>query len=265
MTTTSHENPLHHPRYPRASTYDAEWVFANQMGPNALWLMESLIGVMHLEPGMRVLDLGCGRAMTSIFLAKELGVRVWATDLWIDASANLGRIREAEVDDLVTPIHAEAHQLPFAAQFFDAIVSVDAYQYFGTADLYLGYITSFLRKGGQIGVVAPAVLEEVGADIPPHLEPYWESEFCCFHSPEWWRTHWVKTGKVRVDSADAVEDGWKDWLRFDETTGPLLDGWRKGAAARGVAMHHADQGRLLGFTRIVATREHSSRFRDEAT
>ncbi len=265
MTTTPQENPLHHSRYPRASKYDADWVFANQMGPNALWLMESLIGVMHLEPGMRVLDLGCGRAMTSIFLAKELGLRVWATDLWIDASANFGRIREAGVEDLVTPIHAEAHQLPFAGDFFDAIVSVDAYQYFGTADLYLGYVTSFLRNGGQIGVVVPAVLEEVGADIPPHLEPYWESEFCCFHSPDWWRTHWAKTGKVRVDSAAAIEDGWKDWLRFDETTGPLLDGWRKDSAARGVAMHKADQGKLLGFTRIVATKVHSPRFRDEGT
>ena len=144
-------------------------------------------------------------------------------------------------------------------------MSVDAYQYFGTADLYLGYVTSFLRNGGQIGVVVPAVLEEVGADIPPHLEPYWESEFCCFHSPDWWRTHWAKTGKVRVDSAAAIEDGWKDWLRFDETTGPLLDGWRKDSAARGVAMHKADQGKLLGFTRIVATKVRSPRFRDEGS
>ena len=58
------------------------------MGPNALWLMEALAEVLPIEPGMRVLDLGCGRAMTSIFLAKEFGAEVWATDLWIDASAN---------------------------------------------------------------------------------------------------------------------------------------------------------------------------------
>jgi cyclopropane fatty-acyl-phospholipid synthase-like methyltransferase len=37
---------------------------------------------------MRVLDLGCGRAATSIFLRREFGVQVWATDLWTNASEN---------------------------------------------------------------------------------------------------------------------------------------------------------------------------------
>jgi len=37
--------------------------------------------VLTLRPGMRVLDLGCGTALTSIFLAREYDVEVWATDL----------------------------------------------------------------------------------------------------------------------------------------------------------------------------------------
>lgn len=251
---SSHDNPLHHPRYTRSNTYDPEWVFANQMGPNALWLMEALTEALKIERGMRVLDLGCGTAMTSIFLAKEFGAQVWATDLWIDATSNLTRIREARVEDLVVPVHAEAHTLPFADGFFDAVVSVDAYQYFGTADLYLGYITRFLRVGGQIGVVVPALLEEIGAEVPPEIAPWWEWDFCCFHSPAWWRTHWVKTGKVRVDVADAIEDGWKDWMRFDALSEPYLDGWRKDAARATGEMLLADQGKLFGFTRIAATK-----------
>lgn len=247
-------NPLFNPRYPRSNSYDPAWVFENQMGPNALWLMEALVESLSIEPGMRVLDLGCGRAMTSIFLAREFGAEIWATDLWIEASANHERIRSAGVEKLVVPIHSEAHALPFAEGFFDAIVSVDAYQYFGTSDLYLGYITEFLRDGGRIGMVAPALFEELGASVPSVLEPYWEWDFCCFHSPEWWRHHWAKTGKVRVDLADSIEDGWKDWLRFDEASIPTLTGWRKGAAVNSVAMHLADQGKLLGFARVVATK-----------
>jgi cyclopropane fatty-acyl-phospholipid synthase-like methyltransferase len=247
-------NPLDHPRYPRSSSYDPRWVFDNQMGPNALWLMESLTDVLSIEPGARVLDLGCGRAMTSIFLAKEFGAQIWATDLWIEASANQERIRDAGVDRLVVPIHAEAHALPFAAGFFDVIVSVDAYQYFGTADLYIGYISTFLRDGGRIGAVMPAVFEEVGAAIPDELAQYWDWEFCCFHGPDWWRTHWEKTGKVRVEVADADADGWKDWLRFSEACLPTLQGWRKAAASNQAAMLSIDQGRRFGFTRIVATK-----------
>lgn len=246
-------NPLHHSRYERSNTYDPDWVIENQMGPNALWLVESLVEVMDIRPGMKVLDLGCGRAMTSIFLAQELGARVWATDLWIPASDNQRRIADAGVSDLVTPIHAEAHTLPFAADFFDAIVSLDAYQYFGTADLYLGYLVDFVRTGGQIGAVMPSMLHEPD-EIPSHLEPYWDWEFCCFHSPQWWERHWSKTGKVRVDHADAIEDGWKDWLDFSKVTGPRMTGWRAEAAITEQAMLEADRGEHLGFARIVATK-----------
>jgi hypothetical protein len=34
-----------------------------------------------------VLDLGCGRASSSIFLRREFGVQVWAADLWFSAAA----------------------------------------------------------------------------------------------------------------------------------------------------------------------------------
>jgi hypothetical protein len=35
------------------------------MGPNPLWLLEDLSGHLHLQPGMRVLDLGSGMGGTS--------------------------------------------------------------------------------------------------------------------------------------------------------------------------------------------------------
>jgi cyclopropane fatty-acyl-phospholipid synthase-like methyltransferase len=63
---------------------------------------------------MKVLDMGCGKGLTSIFLAKEYGVTVFANDLWIDATENLLRFEEAGVAAQVYPIHAEAHALPYA-------------------------------------------------------------------------------------------------------------------------------------------------------
>ena len=77
---------LRHQRYTRSDSYDPAWVTANQMGPNALWLTESLSEVMPITSDMNVLDLGCGRAMSSIFIAKEFGAKVWATDLRIDVA-----------------------------------------------------------------------------------------------------------------------------------------------------------------------------------
>lgn len=177
------EIDLDHPRYPRSSTYDASWVVANQMGPHALWLIEALTEVPPIRPGSRVLDLGCGRAMTSIFLANEFGAHVTAADLWIPADENQRRIEAADAADRVQAVHAEAHSLPFGASGFDVIVSVDAYHYFGTDDLYIGYVSQFLRPGGRIGIVVPGTTSELGAAVPEHLTEFWE--FCSFHGPEW--------------------------------------------------------------------------------
>jgi cyclopropane fatty-acyl-phospholipid synthase-like methyltransferase len=61
-----------------------------------------------------------------LFLRREFGVEVWAVDLWFSPSENLRRIRDAGVDGHVFPIRASARSLPFAVEFFDAIVSVDS-------------------------------------------------------------------------------------------------------------------------------------------
>ncbi len=238
------------PAYPRSAAYDPEWVIENFMGPNVLWLAESLCQLLQLQPGMRVLDMGCGKALSSIFLAREFGVQVWATDLWIGASENWERICAAGMQERVFPIHAEAHDLPFAKGFFDASVSLDAYHYFGTDDLYLGYYSGFVKPGGQIGIVVPGLTHEFDTGLPDHLAPYWDWEFWTFHSPDWWRHHWEQTGKVEVSQADSVPDGWRQWslwLQVCAEAGYPVD-------ARELDMLERDSGRNLGLTRVIARR-----------
>lgn len=244
------------PEFPRAATYPPRWALENLMGPNALWLAESLGQVMDLRAGMRVLDMGCGKAISSIFLAQEFGLDVWATDLWVDAGQNRARVVEAGVADRVFPIHAEAHALPYAEGFFDAVVSLDAYQYFGTDDLYLASFARLVKPGGQIGIVCPGLVEELDG-VPEHLAPWWEPEFWCFHSPAWWRRHWERSGAVTVEHADLIPNGWEHWLRFSEVCAEFgypddpavpVDG------ARDAEMLRTDAGRTLGFSRVVGRR-----------
>ena len=103
---------LKNERYPRSAKYSPRWVVDAAMGPNPLWQAEALADVMPLDPGMRVLDMGCGTALSSIFLAKELGVEVWATDLWIKPDENLRRMAEADVEDQVHPITPKPMRCP---------------------------------------------------------------------------------------------------------------------------------------------------------
>jgi SAM-dependent methyltransferase len=92
-------------------------------------------------------------------------VQVWATDLWISASENLQRIRDAGVEDGVFPLHADSRALPFAAEFFDAIVCVDAFYYFGTDDLYLNYLAQFVKPGGPVGIAGAGLVQEIDGPI----------------------------------------------------------------------------------------------------
>lgn len=225
------------------------------MGPSALWLVEWLTSALDLAPGSRVLDLGCGRGITSIFLAKEFDVRVVAADLWIKPTENWHRIDAAGQADLVTPLLAEAHDLPFAEGYFDAIVSVDAYHYFGTDGLYLPYLSRFLAPGGSIGIVVPGLTAELDDGLPEHLTPYWEPDFWTFHSPAWWQRLWSRSGVVEDVRADLLEDGWRDWLDWSEAVLETTDNdFARQVVPREAAMMRADAGRHLGFTRVTARR-----------
>ena len=240
------------PNFPRASTYDPQWLMDNCMGPHVLWLAEWLSQRLLLKAGMRVLDLGCGRATSSIFLAKEFGLAVWAADLWIKPNENSERIEHADVSAQVFPIFAEAHDLPFAEGSFDAIVSFDAYHYFGTDDLYLGYISKFLKPGGRLGIVVPGLQEELSEFPPTHLSQYWVWDFCSFHSPAWWRRHWEKTGLMELEVADALPNGWKLWLEWNDLCAECgLEKLRQ-LASQEAEMLRVDGGRTFGFTRLIA-------------
>lgn len=243
-------------RFPRASRYDPDWVVASASGgANALWLTEWLTETLELRPGLRVLDLGCGRAMSSVFLRRELGVEVWAVDLWISPSENLERIRDAGIEDGVFPLRANARALPFAAGFFDAVVAIDSFVYFGTDDLYLAELARFLKPEGVVAIAGAGLLRELDGPVPGHLQEWWEpSQFSCLHSAEWWRRHWERTSIVSVEHADVMADGWRFWLDWQREVAP-------GNTAE-IAAVEADAGALLGYVRAVGRKRPDVRLDD---
>jgi cyclopropane fatty-acyl-phospholipid synthase-like methyltransferase len=234
-------------RFPRASQYTSEWLIANASGgANSLWLTEWLVEALDLHPNMRVLDLGCGRASSSVFLHREFGVQVWAADLWFSASENLQRIRDAGVEDSVFPIHAEARSLPFAAEFFDAILSIDSFFYYGTDDLYLNYVARFLKPDGYLAIAGAGLTRELDGMLPEHLRNWWTQDLWSLHSAAWWRRHWEQTAIVEVELADTLADGWQFWIDWQRAVAP--ENYAE------ITALEADRGRFLGYVRCVARR-----------
>jgi len=225
-------------------------------GANSLWLTEWLTAALDLQPGMRVLDLGCGRAASSIFLRHEFGVQVWAADLCCDVSENSERIRDAEVEDGVFPLNADARSLPFASEFFDAIVSIDSYFYYGTDDLYLNYLARFVKPGGAIGIAGAGLVREIEGSLPEHLRQWWTQDCWLLHSESWWRRHWERTDIVDIVTSDTMADGWQRWLDWHRTVAPENEVEIKAL--------EADRGDYLGYNRLVGRRRSQTKLADPA-
>jgi SAM-dependent methyltransferase len=235
-------------RFPRSSRYHPDWVLTNASGgANVLWLAEWLTTALDLRPGMRVLDLGCGRAASSIFLRREFGVQVWACDLWFSASENIRRIQDAGVADGVFPLHVDSRALPFAADFFDAIVCLDAFNYFGTDDLYLNYLAHFVKVDGLVAIAGAGLMQEIDGPIPDHLREFWTVDAWSLHSSAWWRRHWERTGILDILVADSMPDGWQVWLDWHRTGFP--------DNAVEINTIEADHGRYFGYVRVVGRRQ----------
>ena len=102
------------------------------MGPNSLRILEELLArhPLTLSAESTVLDLGCGKGLTSFTLAKETGAKVYANDLWISAEDNAKRFSEWGVDDRIIPVHEDANNLHFEKGKFGALISIDSYHYF---------------------------------------------------------------------------------------------------------------------------------------
>lgn len=138
----------------RSQKYDKRLARKCMAGPNALYLTEELTDSMHLEPGMLVLDLGCGRALSSVFLAREYGVRVYAVDKNEYASETCNMLRDQGLENEVFPIQADAAALPLPHGAFDALVCVNAYHNFGMeAGFFEEKLRPLLREGAEVGFV----------------------------------------------------------------------------------------------------------------
>ena len=141
--------------------------------------------------------------------------------------------------------------MPFAAAFFDAIVCVDAFYYFGTDDLYLNYLAGFAKPGGMIGIAGAGLVQEFDGPVPEHLRAFWTQDLWSLHSAVWLRRHWERTGLMDIEVADTMPDGWQAWLDWHRTGFP--DNTTEIEAVE------ADAGRYIGYIRVVGRRRPEAR------
>lgn len=231
--------------FSKTAGYNRDFLNANMMGPNSMLILEELLQNAELKKGMRVLDLGCGRGLTSIFLAKEYSVQVFSLDLWIPASENYARFKEMGVDELAVPIHADANEMPFADGYFDAVISVDAYHYIGNNDTFFaGKVKPLLKKNALVALAFPGMKCEVHQNVPEDMKPYWDDEaLSMWQSIDWWRPKFEhELDNMNIWQMECFDEAWSDWLATDN---PYAVGDR--------AMIKTDNGRFMNLIGITGT------------
>lgn len=221
---------------PFTDGYDKAFLLDTMMGPNAMRITEELAAHLPLAPGMRVLDLGCGKGISSILLAEKYAVTVFAADLWIAPAENAERFASLGLDQKIIPLSVDVTKdIPFAHGYFDMILSVDSYQYYGGNRDMLPKLLPFLKKGGTIVIAVPGFNVDLPEGEPPEeLRPYWTPEWY-FYSLQWWRELWEKEPGIVVTQCremDCCKKAWEEWLEspnpYARNDTPMMEagGWK---------------------------------------
>ena len=232
--------------YPRSEKYCTPALMQKIMGPNPVKLEEELLLHHRIPQNAVVCDLGSGQGLTSVFLAKEYGFTVYAADLWSDPDENRAFFRQMGLpDEQIIPVKADAEALPFAPEFFDAVVSTDSYNYFGRGARYLDEkLLPFVKPGGLLYIAVPGMKRDCHDALPEELLLSWTPEQLAFmHDVEFWRGVISKTPGVEalcIEEMHSRDEVWRDWLTQDNPY-----------AARDRRSMEAGAGKYLNFIKMI--------------
>ncbi len=187
------------------------------MGPNSFRLLDELIERSPEDVNYkRTLDLGCGFALTSLFIANETSAQsVVALDLWVNASENYARIKANYLEDTIIPIHGDALEMPFAQEYFDAIISVDSYHYFGCKKgVFAEKILPFVKADGYVMIAIPGLKEVPKGELKELFRTWAEGDDAeLFQTVGWWdallKEECGDRCDITVKEAECFETAWK--------------------------------------------------------
>lgn len=188
------------------------------MGPNSVRVLAELFDKypLQLAPDELILDLGCGKGLTSLVIAKETGARVYANDLWISVEENGERFAQWGVGELVTPICEDANNLHFGKKQFKALISIDSYHYFaGQEGFFQEKILPFMKDNGVVLIGIPGLKDEYTGHAEELLSDWLGDDAYMFKSAKLWKE--LIGSNDRIESMktwemDCFNKAWNEWL-----------------------------------------------------
>ncbi|HSL42879.1 MAG TPA: class I SAM-dependent methyltransferase [Anaerolineales bacterium] len=220
-------------KYPELDGYSRAEIYHDCFGGGGLYLAAQMARTLRLSPGNLVLDLGCGKGSSSIFLARHYGVRVVALDLWTSAEFLQQKFSAQELSDRITPIQMDATQpLPFPLSYFDAIFCMNSFSFYGGSMEFIEHLLKHLKPGGQLCIGSEVLSSEFTAEqlinppavyafrLPPpneHVDVF-EDDFKKQHTSGWWRDLFESSGLLQVEHCYELEDAdviYQELVRYE--------------------------------------------------
>jgi ubiquinone/menaquinone biosynthesis C-methylase UbiE len=118
----------------------------------SLTATRELVRLCQIGPDSYVLDVGCGVGATPSLLAREVGCRVMGVDLLEKMVEHARRrAREDEVEHLTEFRAADARDLPFDDNTFDAVISESVNVFFVDKASAVREYVRVTKPGGYVG------------------------------------------------------------------------------------------------------------------
>jgi len=220
--------------YPEVASYSWEEIYSHgeNMAPGGLYLAARMTRSMNLKEGDIVLDIGCGRGDSSIFLAKHFGVTVVCFDLWVSSTFISRKVRRQEYRRAVFPLDLDATQdLPFPDDYFDSLFCMQALHSFDANPDLLRRLIRHLKPGGRFVAGGTCFNEEPPNGELPEIYRHtddWDAQYEKYHSPPWWKAAFEATRLVDVVECCELPEGlimWEDEVLCHGERAGWTDQW----------------------------------------
>ena len=106
------------------------------------------LDMLQVQPGMRVLDVGCGTGKFSLRLA-QAGCQVTGVDV-SEEMLDIARKKIADLDVDIRFLFMDAEDLEYGDDHFDAVVSMAALEFIPDTEAALEEMFRVTRPGGEI-------------------------------------------------------------------------------------------------------------------
>lgn len=127
---------------------------------------QELVKLCHIDKGQYILDVGCGAGVTPCYLAKRYGCKVVGVDIserMIERSRE--RARKEGIANLMEFRVADAQELPFENDLFDAVITESVTAFPENKQKAVQEYARVTKSGGYVGLN-----ESTWLKVPPPPE-----------------------------------------------------------------------------------------------